>query len=514
MRAWLTRVATRPVGGADSSRLDAPFPWLLLAIIVLSCVLAWGNEVYRTGDSFGYLTFTSSRTAAYPLFLDAVVAIFDTVEVIGHVQLVVNGLALAFFGFAMRRALETPVATLVLVAFLGNWPHLIKLHSEIMTESLTLSCIYLLLGSLALLLRRPSWRAAAVASLACGLAMTLRPVAVSLAPLLAIALWLVWRQCVGPRWPVIAALALPAALCVGVESATWSAYHGETSSASNSLPRHLFAKAVVIAEAPVVADPELARLVAHSREVMAPAREAVANGPTLQARTHLLRQLEQAAQFRTSNRVFHPLAHLVAERTGKGSAGDLIAEAGLEALMSQPAAWLGNGLMHYWGLWSSSWAFGPTSLASYRSYVESLPDTQLFAEAELHWPFAPSTDRVSHFGPVLAYLVNVTAVLGVTRNSWERALQWLMLASFIACFPAVALAVAQRVRRGCAESRIGLAALCALGIHGNFALCGLVAIGNQRYATAMLPLAAVCGLLLIVWGVRRVRSNLAAFRSK
>ena len=158
-----------------------------------------------------------------------------------------------------------------------------------------------------------------------------------------------------------------------------------------------------------------------------------------------------------------------------------------------------------WG----NWVFGATSLASYRSYVESLPETQLFSEALLHLPLAtPSTDRVSHFGPVLANVINAMTALAITRKSWDQAARWLMLASFMASFPAIALAVAQRVGRGVPSRELGLASLCAIGIHGHFAFCGLVSIASDRYATLMLPLAVVCGLLLTTWGARRVRAAL------
>ena len=469
------------------SRLDALFPYLLLLAVAGSFWL-WDHTTYHTSDSLRYLTFHPTRTAAYPLFLDAVAAFFGTVEVVGQIQLVLAAIALVFFGFAMRRAFNAPLMALILVAFFSNWPHLTLQHSHIMTESLFVSCIYVLLASLMLLLRRPSWSTAASASLACGLAITLRPAGVMLAPLLVVALWLIWHQCAGKRKAIAVALILPVALCLGGESALWKAHHNQHYR-PNLANKHLFAKALLIAPASTVADAELAHVIAHGREVMALGRELIENAPSLQAKIYLLSQFEQTAQNATYVRAIAPLVHSVAIARGQTDI-DLRGEAGREVLMSEPASWLGNALTHYWGMWSSFWILRPQFVASCQAYMEDVADSQLVADTR-------ALKRLIARGSVRH--------LGLPKVWFDEVFYWLMLASFAASFLAIGLALWQRFSRGVADRELALAALCGLAVHAHFLLCGFVGIATHRYAIVMLPMVAVCGALLTSWALREIR---------
>lgn len=69
------------------------FPYLLPAVAAGPVGLLWGRAVHYAGDSSGYLAFAAERTATYPLFLDAVVAFFGTVDAVPNIQLVLNAAA-------------------------------------------------------------------------------------------------------------------------------------------------------------------------------------------------------------------------------------------------------------------------------------------------------------------------------------------------------------------------------------------------------------------------------------
>lgn len=467
------------------------FPYLLPVAVAGPVGLLWGRAVHYAGDSPGYLSFAAERTATYPLFLDAVIAIFGTVDAVANIQLVLNAAALAFLGLGVRRAFDAPLAALIVVAFLGGWPHLAWWHAAVLTESLFVSCTCVLIGSLALLLRRPAWWAAALVSLACGLAITLRPAGVALAPLLAVALWLTWRQCAGRRWAVAAASVLPAMLCIWAESALWRAYHDEPSR-PNVTNRVLFAKAVVIPPARTVADAELALVIAHGRELMAPGRELVESAPSLQAKIYLLRQLEQALHSKDSalQDAVAGVSLPVADVRGQPEF-ELLGEAALGVLMAQPASWLGNALLHWWGQWSSYWLFSPVAERDVRDYADSLATHPLFAAAKL-LPSSPSATPPSW--------------VPVPRAIWDQAFKWLLFAVLAASFAAVGLALWQRSRRGVADRELALAALCGLAMHGYFLLCGLFSVAAARFGFSMLPMGAVCGMLLVRWAFRRIAS--------
>lgn len=467
------------------------FPYLLPVAVLGPVGLLWGRAVHYAADSPGYLSFAAERTATYPLFLDAVVAIFGTVDAVANIQLVLNAAALAFLGLGVRRAFDAPLAALIVVAFLGSWPHLAWWHAAVLTESLFISCTCVLIGSLALLLRRPAWWTAASVSLACGLAITVRPAGVALAPLLAVALWLIWRQCAGRRWAVGTALILPAMLCIWAESALWRAYHDEPSR-PNVTNRVLFAKAVVIPPAPTVADAELARVIAHGRELMAPGRELVESAPSLQAKIYLLRQLEQALHPRDSalQDAVASVSRSVADVRGQPKF-ELMGEAALDVLMAQPASWLGNALLHWWGQWSSYWLLSPVADSSVRDHADSLAAHPLFAAAKL-LPSSPSATPPSW--------------VPVHRAIWDQAFKWMLFAVLATSFAAIGLALWQRSRRGVADHELALAALCGLAIHGYFLLCGLFSVAAARFGFSMLPMGAVCGMLLVRWAFRRIAS--------
>ena len=469
------------------SRVDTLFLGLLLVAIAAPVALLWNRVAAQTGDSPAYLAFCAECTAVYPLFLDAVAALFGTVDAVANIQLVLVAAALAFLGLAVRRAFDAPLAALILVAFLGGWPHLAWLHSQIMTESLFIFCVAALVGSLALLLRQPTWWAAASVSLACGLAITVRPAGASLAPLLAVALWLIWPQCAGRRWAIVAALIAPATLCVLSEIAIWRAHHGEPSRPSMT-NRNLLSKVLLIAPAPMAVDPELAQVIAHARTLMAPGRELVGNAPTQQMKVYLLCILEGSLLGnRAFARAIDPLLEAVADVRGQRLL-DLQGQVVRHVFMAQPASWFGNALTHYWGQWSSYWMFSSSAESSYRDYVEALATKPLFADIRL-LPPSPTLSSTRHWRLPIAL--------------WDWAFKWMMLASFAASFAAIGLALWRRFRRGVADRDLALAALCGLGVHGYFLLCGLFSIATDRYTFAMLPMAAVCGTLLVRWASYR-----------
>ena len=148
-----------------------------------------------------------------------------------------------------------------------------------MTESLFVSLLCMMFGSLMLLTKRPAWRYAALAALACGLAITIRPAAMSLLPIFPIALWLILRRSAAPRLQLVAAVIVPLALCIGAESALWQMRHG-AGLPNGLVNRHVFAKALLIEPNPRLNDPELAAVVNYGRSALEPGRGLIDGAPT------------------------------------------------------------------------------------------------------------------------------------------------------------------------------------------------------------------------------------------
>ena len=347
------------------ARFQAAFPWLLALLAVGYVALHWSDPVTLAPDSGGYLQFSEHRTAGYPIFLRAVEALFGTIDAAQKVQLVIAASAFAFLGWSVHRAFRSPVFALAPVVALMLYPRIADLHGYILTESIFISLLCLMIGGIVLSTQRPTWRWMALAALACGLAITVRPAGISLLAIWPFLFWLVWKRCEGRRLALAAAVVAPIALCIVAESVVWHASH-DSDSRPNLADRHLFAKALIIEPGPSLSDPELAGILAMGREVMAPARELIAGAPSHYARTRLLVDFEIAAQHSTYSRLFSPAVRDVADRRGEDEYS-LLTQIGRPAMLSEPVAWTRNALAHYLGLWFPYWAYvSPTILQEYQ----------------------------------------------------------------------------------------------------------------------------------------------------
>ena len=195
-------------------------------------------------DSPSYIEMSSFRTLGYPLFLASLRAAGLPIESVPSVQLVAFCLALAFLGWATARTTpRTGWAALLVVGIAAN-PFLAEYHFLIVTESLFLTLQMVIAGLLILYLHHPTRSSLALAGLAIGLVVTVRPVGYAFVPLLPLAALLAPHARLRVR-AVELGIALAAALAIiAIESA---AYHARFGSERHSLaPLHLFAKAGLI----------------------------------------------------------------------------------------------------------------------------------------------------------------------------------------------------------------------------------------------------------------------------
>ena len=467
-------------------RTETLFPWLLALLALSYIAVHWSQPLVLFPDSRGYLQFSGHRTAGYPLFLWAVDAVFGSTDAAPNAQLAIAAGTFAFLGWSLHRAFGSPLISLAAVVALVLHPRITDLHGYILTESVFISFLCVMTGSIALACHRTSWRWAAVSALACGLAITVRPAGLSLLVVWPFLFWLVWRRWRGQRVVMVASVVVPIALCLIAESMAWHAHH-DSGARPNLADRHLFAKALVIEPQPLIGDPELAAIVALGRDVMSPARALTANAPSLFARSTLLGEFEVTAQHETYGKTFSPLVRELARQRGVGEYR-LLAQMGRPAMLSEPFAWAGNAFTHYLGLWS--WVFAtPATRQEFQSYIDTTEPSPLF-------------ERISQFRR------------GVPPGSWPGfAFRVGMGIPALAILVAVALAVWQRLGRTCPDNRMEVAAVCALAVHSHLLFVGMFGVMVGRYADAMAPTAVAAGALLAGWGLDRLRghaSNLVA----
>lgn len=467
-------------------RVDNIFYGSLVVLILVYYFEFNQAEMFINPDTPAYIEFNQSRTSGYPLFLWLTRAAFGVVEGAAQAQLALSAAAYAFLGWSIYKVFHAPVAALVLVYFLVSHPELAWHQPHIMTESLFITLLCVMMGTLMILLVKPRWWLAAVSALACGLAIMIRPVGVSLLPVWPILLWFIWRRCDGRHIRVIAAIVVPIALCLLVDHAVWRAYHGlkvRTDLVVTNL--HLFSKALMIQSEPEPAglDEELARYIAIGREVMAPVRELIDGAPDQRTRAYLLTRFESTAPYRIYERALRSYEQRPLRSAKWNHSYQIRGEAGWAALASAPVDWVKNAIVHYWGLWTAaSGNFTPDSAMRYNAYIK---DTYV---EHIHGPLFRD-----------AVYVPYAVVPG------ERLYRWGMMLGFCASVLSLALAVSRRMCRGmdATDNRLVAAGLAGLMVHGYFLVIGLFAFGLGRYAIPMFPLLAVCCLLSADWALEK-----------
>ncbi len=460
--------------------LDTLFPWILAMLAVGYVALHWSNPLAELlGDGHTYLNFAPFRTAGYPVFLDLVEVAFGSVNAVPKIQLVIAATAFAFLGWSLYRAFRSTLFALSPVVVLMLHPQVSYWHSHIMTESIFISLLCGLVGFIIVTAHHPTWRWTAAAALACGLAIMVRPAGISLLIIWPFLLWFLWRRCDGKRIALAAAVIVPIAFCLIAETLIWHGYH-ESESRPSLADRHLFAKAMLIESAPVLSDPELARLVALGRGMAAPARVMIANAPNSYARTNLLYRFEARAQYWDE---FYPEIDAVAGQRGTNRY-EVFAQVGRPTMLRAPLAWIGNALTHYLGIWPRAFVT-PVAYEELQAYLENADPNPLEPSG-----FSRSADPVSPMQRTSSRLM----ALGLTLSTL-----------------AMGLAMWQRLRRKDVDVRLAIAAVCCLAIHAHLLTTGLFGIIATRYAVAMAPLLGVCGVLLASWVIEQVR-GLAARR--
>ena len=138
-----------------------------------------------------------------------------------------------------------------------------------------------------------------------------------------------------------------------------------------------------------------------------------------------------------------------------------------------------NGLTRCTGLWSRGFVT-PATLDEFQSYVDGTQRNELF-------------DRISVIRQ------------GVLHGSRLDFLLGFSLGIALAILPiAAVIAVWQRIRQPCPDSRLVVAAVGAWAVHSHLLFVGLFGVMAGRYADSMAPMMAVTGTLLTLWAFDRL----------
>ena len=444
-------------------------PLILGLSAVIYAVVLWPNPLdvasNLAADSPGYLSFHPFRSAGYPLFLDAVRAIFGTWQTAANIQLLLAAAAYFFLCWSIYRAFHAPGAALLLMCLLlANW-EIAEMHPAIITESLFTSLLCVMLGAMVFLVTRPAVLSAAVSALACGLAITVRPGGLGFLLVWPILLWFIWGRCAGQRRRLIAAIVVPLLLCATAETAAWRDRHGDG-------PRptlggyHLFGKALMVEAVPLPPDEELARPLRISRQETAAARDFIATAPDWRMRLMLLVRYETEGTW-----TFSPWDPGLREKIGWAT------------LVAAPAAWgawAANALHHYAGLWTLYEYMHPADLRRFRAFTDNrwgiLRDRKVEA-------IAPTSSARLMAGYGLS-IVFFASLITIGWAVWRR----------------------RRNAPGELNDALALAALCGLITHGYYLVTAMFSVAIARHSGAMSPALAVF-VVMVGWWLWNRRKN-------
>ena len=465
------------------------FDVVLLALTVSYIVWFWSNpHGFRLveGGSDTYLNFDPDRTAGYPVFVDAIIAVFGTVQAVPKVQIILSAAASAFLGWCLHRVLRTPALALFPLCLPIAWSEFARYQATIRTESLFVSLLSIMLGTLVLLVTRPTWRRAAVSALACGLAVTVRPAGMSLLPIWPIALWFLGERCKGQRARMAAAVAAPIALCLLGESLIWRAEHG-SGIRPNRADIGVYGKAILTGPELTAPAAALPGFVAEDRELAAPLRDLIAAAPDFRTRVFLLVLAEYRIHETAGYRIFYRgEGNLNLEEPGRfdADAYRTARRIGWASVAAAPGAWASNGLAHYWGYWIAYTSYPPDFFHRFYAYV------------------GPSMEH--------PYFNESGGLLTPTPRA-EDNFRWVMACLLLASLASTGLVLWQiwrRMRRGSPppDDRLVVACLCGLLVHGHFLVVGLFSYNLMRYAFTMWPAVLLCCLLLFDWTLQSLQS--------
>jgi len=486
-------------------------PWLLIALAAGYVLCFWFDPIGEDSwsplgrdmlhnDSPGYIGFWSERSVGYPVFLNLIMVVFGSVQAAPKVQLVLLAAAVSFLGWSVYRTFSAPYFAPTLVLVLFGLSAVSRFHAYILSEALFISLLCTMMGCLIMLAARPTVRLAAVAALTCGLAITVRPVGLSLLAIWPPLIWFIWGRCVGKHWRLAMAVVAPLVLCYAVEGAIWHRVHGDIGFRPHRVDHLLFGTVLMMESEPSVQDDHLAALVAEARRAWSPGRELVRNAPDWQTQTLLTRFFEVAGHYiagRGSPSLRRQIRKL-AEQRGEIRVNRLLRDVGWSALLAAPEEWAANVWLHYRGLWAHHSIYGTNLIRRYVTYTGGQDVTapiRMPPGLKVLPPRGPLPQTVVFLNRLATVAAFLASVLVVGLAVWQRL-------GKVSQVPLVGRRVGSASRMKSPDDDLVAAVMAAIVVHGYFLATAMFAAANLRYSATMWTFEALYSLLLVRWALK------------
>ena len=455
-------------------------------------------------DSFSYLQGSVTRTVGYPLFLQAILAVFGDVRWVVPIQLNMLLASIVLMGWAMGSLFRSRLIGLLVILSLFVTTPLLLASCQILSEALYIPLICLHVAAAFMLFRTKSRYASLWTGLTMGLAIAVRPAGYALlagVPILLLLLRDRWRQIGGF---LLGGLGLTLIIAVAVQYERHGLW-GTQAFGGFSLIGHV---------APIITDdldtdyPDLTRKIARR---IGPFIQDLPKSSSLEEHWRKTSAMIGIVEF---PHIIPEIAEYVRQTEPELGdqeriirINDIAMSISKSAIRIRPLWYTRHVLAHYYGLWI---AF----LDRYRPIADHIADFQqhtLWILNEI-----PSGTYSSTFK--LDWYVNLRK--GGDSSQEEKPGEWIdVLSKSLPYFnrPAVGgvfivtvMALLGLLWNRVYSNRVQVLTYLAVVLHCNLAFVASVQAGLGRYTQPFLPVLVVemIGILIVIadWTIKKTRS--------
>lgn len=443
-------------------------------IFVVAAAGIQGIEPQLFPDSESYLKFFAIRSSAYPLFLEMIERLGGSLVTVVILQYLIFAGSMIAFSAAIARFFDAGwIAVLACFAVVFN-PFTLAFHTHILSESLFFSVLLLVVGVILDVIRTPTVRKYLMLGLLMGAAYSIRPVAVSLFPLVLFLLWGTARPLEGNRVKSLMAACIGIVSLLAADMISFKIWHGEGERRS-PLPLTLFAKAGLIDVPdgnPYAADEPLFAVWEALEHGYAEPRKLIAQTPGLAAESFFTRMYEIYAQHQfardevgSAKKAMRALGH-------DSSVYTVMEDAALARIAQNPMGYIKLAWVNYYTSWSMFNARFPLHAPVIEEYLQKNRPLPVIEGSDL----VPETVQSSKLAAL------------ILPGMWGMA---------IFTIGYILMGLYRGLRRAGWKESLSAPFIFALLIQGNLVLISLTGVGFSRYTLSLWPVMVLFGLLVI-----------------
>ncbi|WP_417816312.1 hypothetical protein [Thalassospira alkalitolerans] len=410
-------------------------------------------------DSSGYIHFSPSRTAGYPVLLSSVALVTGDVSNVVFFQIILFCVCVSFllkrcwsfeFGWLM-------VSAVSVVSFFN--PFFLKYHYSVLTESVFFSLIAIILTCFIDLFRSPKNRKSWIVLGGCiGCAVLVRPVGISFIPLIPIIFLLIYFEKRPGNWKMMVSSIVVFCSFILIGQVVKYSFHGDNK--ESLFPLVVFAKSALVEAGPapyLTNDPryvvwsDLENDTEQVREILKQAKDV-----NFAVEQYLRQNYEVFFQFQ-----YEIDTEKFSKEKNYISIDDLKVDVGMHRLMRSFPQYLGLIAKNYLDLWGIGAAMIP-------AFVD---DGNYFIERNAPLPFNEN-------GGVVSEEMSARAI-GIFIYP-------LMMAAWVLSIIIIILGVFFRRNYAHFGKSFNISLICSLMVNGNFLFISIIGVGVARYSLEMM----------------------------